>query len=199
MSGVPSANTRRAPMMSFSPLSFAAICARTTPATELRSATPSAARPSTCACSTNSSGCDAPRRKEKLVVTASSAYADIDSTHPPKNSPKQTVQEPARVLHLAAKQTFAVEPDARAGAALDAEIIACERAAGFVAPPLHGDALGPFHLCDFVQNLPPAEPHRRALRHFGHFLDQFRPRKQPDGSRGSEGVLDGAACCSLFE
>src|SRR5215217_4866437 len=129
MSGVPSANTSRAPTISFSPISLALVCARTTPATELRSATPSAARPSVCTRSTNSAGCDAPRRKEKLVVTASSAYADIDVTHAIKNSPKQTVQKPARALHLAAKQAFAVEPDAGAGAALDTEIIAGERAA----------------------------------------------------------------------
>jgi len=49
------------------------VAVRTTPATVLRSAMPSAARPRALACAASSSACEAPRRKEKLVVTASSA------------------------------------------------------------------------------------------------------------------------------
>src|SRR6266545_712652 len=75
MSGVPSVKTRRAPTASARPCSFAATWARTTPATVLRSATPRPESPSSLARATSSSGCEAPRRKEKLVVTASSAYA----------------------------------------------------------------------------------------------------------------------------
>src|SRR6266550_5040478 len=44
------------------------------PAKLLRSAMPRAARPSASAVATISFGCEAPRRKEKFVVTASSAY-----------------------------------------------------------------------------------------------------------------------------
>src|SRR5262249_62426163 len=40
----------------------------------LRSAMPMAVRPRSSAVATISWGCDAPRKKEKLVVTASSAY-----------------------------------------------------------------------------------------------------------------------------
>ena len=52
-----------APTRSFIPASLAATWARTTPARELRSATPMAARPRALAAITNSSGWEAPRRK----------------------------------------------------------------------------------------------------------------------------------------
>src|SRR5258708_1751149 len=54
---------------------------RAAPASVLRSATPMPARPSACACSTNSSPWEAPRRKEKLVVTASSAKPLMRTAH----------------------------------------------------------------------------------------------------------------------
>ena len=50
-------------------------------------------------------------------------------------------------------EAFAVEPDAHALAALDAEIIARERAALLVAPPFHGDALGPFGMRHDMQHV----------------------------------------------
>ena len=55
------------------PTSRAARWARTTPASVLRSVTAMAASPSAFAVATSSSACEPPRRKEKLVVTSSSA------------------------------------------------------------------------------------------------------------------------------
>src|SRR6266705_6278870 len=141
MSGAPSAKTSRAPTAILSPSSpsspFAAICARTTPATELRSAMPRPESPSVLARSISSSAWEAPRRKEKLVVTASSAYADM-GTNP---SREQAVQEPARLARFTPIEAFAVEPDAQACGALHAEIIPRQRPPLAVAPPFHGDAL----------------------------------------------------------
>ncbi len=75
MTSKPSTVTRRVPTSSLTALSrFHASKARTTPAKLLRSAMPMAASPSAPAVATISCGCEAPRRKEKLVVTASSAY-----------------------------------------------------------------------------------------------------------------------------
>ena len=53
--------------------SFSAEKARTTPATELRSVMAIASSPSSAARVTSSSGCEAPVRKVKLLVTQSSA------------------------------------------------------------------------------------------------------------------------------
>src|SRR4051812_13224320 len=169
MSGVPSANTSRVPTMILSPYSLALEWTRTTPATELRSATPRPASPRFFAASTSSSGCDAPRRKEKLVATASSAYA---STTQPlvKRLRKHAMQEPARLSNLAPVDAFAIEPDAGAGFAFDAEIIAGERHALGVVPPFHGDALRTFRARHFMQDMSPAKAQRRAFRHFGDDL-----------------------------
>ena len=74
-SGVPSAKTRRAPASTFRdpPALRPAPQARTTPARLLRSAIPRASRPRAAAVATSSSGCEAARRKEKLLAAASSA------------------------------------------------------------------------------------------------------------------------------
>src|ERR1700730_16599443 len=93
---------------------------------------PMAKQPSLSAVSTISCGCEAPRRKEKLVVTASSAYALIrfltrrhsglltslgpgmtsrvltQTTH---HSRKQAMHEPARRCRLALVKSFTVEPE----------------------------------------------------------------------------------------
>ena len=61
------------PTMTLNPRSLPAWWARTTPASVLRSVMAMAARPSCFAWATSSSACDPPRRKEKLVVTCSSA------------------------------------------------------------------------------------------------------------------------------
>ena len=66
-------NTSRQPVANRMPASFAAIWPRTTPASELRSVMAMPAKPSFPARFTSSSGCEAPRRKEKLLVTQSSA------------------------------------------------------------------------------------------------------------------------------
>ena len=71
------------------------------------------------ACATSSSGCEAPRRKEKLVVTAK-----LDGKRAHANSRAGTSAARARV----AVKALAVEPEAAAVAFLDAEIIARQRA-----------------------------------------------------------------------
>ena len=93
------------------------------------------------------------------------------------HSRKQSVQVPVRFSgsYLVSEQSFAIEPDARAFLAFDAEIIAGERMALLVAPPFHGDALRPFGMRDFMQHTPPAKAHRRAIRHLGDGLDRLRP------------------------
>src|SRR5580693_5488974 len=189
MSGVPSQNTSRAPGAKGSPASLAAWWARTTPATELRSATPSPARPISLARSTSSSPWEAPRRNEKLVVTANSAYPVMGKFRQFSASPEQPMQEPARLRGFAAVQAFAVEPGAQAVAAFDAEVIARQRLAGFVAPPLHGDALGALGEGDLVQHAAPAEPRRRPVRDFGDRLHRLRTLEQADRTGRAEAVL----------
>src|SRR5271163_1510612 len=78
MSGAPSTKASRAPVTTRkSPIaarfSRAKTCARTTPASVLRSAIPIPVKPRAAARATSSSGCEAPRRNEKFVVVASSA------------------------------------------------------------------------------------------------------------------------------
>ena len=65
-------NTSRQPGAKARPDSFAAIWPRTTPASELRSVMARPPSPSRDACTTSSSACDAPLRKEKLLAAASS-------------------------------------------------------------------------------------------------------------------------------
>ena len=72
-SRLPGSRSRRAPTTKRMPTSLAATCARTTPASVLRSVSAIAARPSSAARRTSSSGCEPPRRNEKLLVTCSSA------------------------------------------------------------------------------------------------------------------------------
>src|SRR5262249_61080729 len=48
-------------------------------------------------------------------------------------SREQPVHEPARLRRLALVETLAIEPEARALAALDAEIVACQHGAGSIA------------------------------------------------------------------
>src|SRR5947207_493630 len=84
---------------------------------------PIAVSPSASARATISCGCEAPRRKEKLVVTASSAYALIYILTR-TNSGKQAVHEPARRRDFAAVKAFAVEPEAMAFAVFDEIVIA---------------------------------------------------------------------------
>src|SRR6516225_7892115 len=118
---------------------------------------PMAARPSSSARATSSCGCEAPRRKEKFVATASSAYALIQ-TH----SRKQTVHEPARRCGLAAEEAFAVEPEAAADGVFDQIVIA----RGFLLampPPFGADALGPLGAGDLVGHAAPGKPPRRAV------------------------------------
>jgi hypothetical protein len=52
------------------------------------------------------------------------------------------MEEPTWLRRFAAVKAFAVEPGAQAVAAFDSKVIACQRLAGVVALPLHGDALG---------------------------------------------------------
>src|SRR5215472_5181790 len=129
---------------------------------------PMAARPSSSARATSSRGCEAPRRKEKFVATASSAYALIQ-TH----SRKQTVHEPARRRGLAAKEAFAVEPEAAPDGVLDQVVIARgphptlprKRGRGRegAAPPFGADAFRPLRAGDLVGHAAPGKPPRRAV------------------------------------
>src|SRR4051812_23284144 len=116
-----------------------------------------AASPSSLACCTISFGCDAPRRNEKLVVTASSAYeisasgnargrwmsgAFLFSWSGMAISCKQAVDEPARRAGLARVNPFAIKPEPPPRLILDNVIIA-RRMLLVVAPPFGGDALRP--------------------------------------------------------
>src|SRR5581483_11221568 len=99
------------------------------------------------------------------------------------------MQEPARLCYFAAIETFAEKPDARAGAAFDAEIIAGEGVARVVAPPFHGDTFRTFGHEHLMPDPPPAEPHRRPIRHFGDGLDRLWPPEDADGTRGGQAIL----------
>src|SRR6056297_2814387 len=61
-------------MMYCSPNSFAGVWPRTTPATDSRSVMAIPVYPSRAACSTSSSGWEAPRRNEKLLLQCNSTY-----------------------------------------------------------------------------------------------------------------------------
>src|SRR5205823_551362 len=116
---------------------------------------PIAVSPSSSAQATISCGCEAPRRKEKLVVTASSAYVLIyilTRTNSGKQaiSRKQALHEPARRRGFAAVKAFTVEPEAMAFAVFDKVVIAGEapflslprlrgREGWGIAPPFLGD------------------------------------------------------------
>src|SRR4051812_6938087 len=111
----PQSSANSAPMSSLMPaIFFVAECARTTPANEHSSVMASAVYPSSFACETSSSACDAPRRKLKLLRQCSSAYWGLSSfplangdgplieVRPrllgndecPHSSPEYTLQEP---------------------------------------------------------------------------------------------------------
>src|SRR5260370_3847398 len=109
---------------------------------------------------------------------------------------KQAVQEPARLFELASIEAFAIDPDPHPFAALDAEIIARQRASLLVAPPFHRDALGPFRMGDLVQHAPPAEPHRRPVGNFRDRLHRLRPSEQTNRPRRAESV--NLNICSLI-
>src|SRR5438105_2613491 len=66
------------------PIVFAAWWARTMPAKLFLSVIAIAAWPSAAAVTTSSSGCEAPRRNEKLLATCNSAYPEIGSGPMPR-------------------------------------------------------------------------------------------------------------------
>src|SRR6266480_3031601 len=101
---------------------------------------PIAVRPRSSARATISRGCEAPRRKEKLVVTASSAYALIYILTR-TNSGKQAMHEPARRRGFAAVKAFTVEPETMAFAVLDEIVIAGK--APFLSLPRNGVPAAP--------------------------------------------------------
>ena len=140
--------------------------------------------PSSLARRTSSSAVEAPRRNEKFVVTANSAYAGIIS-----NSRKQTVQIPMRARNFAAVETLAIKPHPRPAPAFNPEIIARELVAAIVAPPFHGDALRPFGLHDVMFDLPPIKLRGRSIRNFGRHIDGLRPLEQPDRANGASDCL----------
>ena len=99
------------------------------------------------------------------------------------------MQEPARRDGLAFVKTFPIDPGARAILALDAKIIARQRASAIVSPPFHGDAFRSLRMRHLMHDAPPFEPHGRTVWHFGDCLDRLRPRKQTDRTDRSEAVL----------
>ena len=94
-----------------------------------------------------------------------------------------------RVGSVGSARPFAIKPHAHAFAALDAEIVAHQRVAGRVAPPLHGDAFRAFDAHHDVAHAPPGELRRRSVRHFGDRLDRLRPREQADRAGGGGCVV----------
>src|SRR5436305_599950 len=98
------------------------------------------------------------------------------------------MQEPAHRL-AAAHQALAIKPHAHALAALDAEIVAGQRAIVGIAPPLHRDALGAFHMRDLMQHMTPPKPHRRSVGNFGNSIHRLGAGEQANGAGGGEGVL----------
>src|SRR5262249_32085087 len=72
------------------------------------------------------------------------------------------VEKPARRRYVAV-ESRAKEPEAQPRLVLDAEIVA--RGAALFAPPSAFDAFGSFRANHFMQGAPPAEAHRRAVRH----------------------------------
>src|SRR5579883_2833824 len=186
MSGAPSEKTRRAPGATrVAPISFlfsrAKTCARTTPASELRSATPIPCSLSAAAFATNSSGCDAPRRNEKLVIVASSAKRGARRIMAAASS-EQPVHVPSRPPGLATVEAFAIEPEAAAFRILGAEIIAGRPVRP--APPFGGDALGALDGGNLVHGAPPFEAQGRSVRNFGDRLDRLGAFEEAQGTGG---------------
>src|SRR3546814_786804 len=155
----PSADTRRAPTRSWIFTSFAARCARTTPASELRSAMAIASNPSAAAAITSSSGCEPARRKEKLLATSSGTQVGVgvELCGIACPSPEQPVQVPVA--------GGAVEPVAAAVLVFDAEVVA-RRGVGLfqvAAPPLAEQALGAFGAHHLMPHAAPAELRGRIV------------------------------------
>src|SRR5262245_49441232 len=96
------------------------------------------------------------------------------------------MQEPAR-RRLVAIEPGAKQPEAQPRFVLDAEIVA--RRAAVLAPPGAFDALGPFGCDHFVQRVPPAEAHRRAVGHEREdVLDRLGPGEQAQRPRAQVGL-----------
>src|SRR5260370_20049137 len=134
---------------------------------------PIAVSPRSSARATISRGCEPPRRKEKLVVTASSAYAIIYILTR-TNSGKQAVHVPTRRRGFAAVKAFTVEPEAMAFAVFDKIVIAGKapflslsrlrgRERWGIAPPFLGDPFRTLRAGDVVSHPAPAQTPRRAF------------------------------------
>src|SRR5262249_10018081 len=126
---------------------------------------PMAVSPSSSARATNSCGCEAPRRKEKLAATASSAKA-LSYIPTRTNSPKQAVHEPARRCRFPAVKAFAVEPETMTLAVFDEIVIAGRRSYSRRvgrAPPFIGDPFRALRAGDVVSHSAPAEAPRWPL------------------------------------
>src|SRR6202521_1242690 len=107
------------------------------PARLLRSVIPIARWPAAAAVTTSSSGCEAPRRNEKLVVTCSSAYRGAASG-------KNAMDKPARLM-VAGVKTRPEQPETPPLLVLDPVIVAdrIDCAGPFRLPPFIGDPLRP--------------------------------------------------------
>ena len=134
------------------PASLAAVWARTTPASVLRSATPMAASFSSAAWPTISCGVRGAAQEGEIGGGDEFGKA---------GSRKHPMHEPLRRRRRAV-QAIAEKPEAAAAGILDDIVIALDGACA--APPFGRDALRPLCLCDLVRDAAPAEAAAAAHR-----------------------------------
>ena len=180
MSGVPSHEDQTAARLIAQPASFAAIWARTTPATVLRSQRAIPSRPSFFAVTTSSSGWDAPLQKGKI--------AGDDGFKKHVGLPDLLQANCPCRNHLGADgfaviKAFAKKPVAMSLRVLDAKIIA-GLARGSCFAHHDRNPLGSFNPYHLVQHLAPAKADGRPLGHLGNCLNGFGHGKQPQGRGG---------------
>src|SRR6266404_5077042 len=161
----PQRKSRRLPTTKRMPACLAATWARTTPARLLRSVSAKAARPKAEAAVASSWGWEAPRRKLKLLVTCSSAYAGAGAGM----SGEEAMEIPPSRL--------SVEPEAAALLVFQPPVVA--GAAGFAAPPFGGNAGRPIGATNAMAPRLPEE----FLRWIARGLHALRSRQQAQGTR----------------
>src|SRR5215472_15429292 len=142
------------------------------PARLLRSVIAIARWPSAAAVSTSSSGCEAPRRNEKFVVTCSSAY---------RGSGKDAMDKPARFV-VAAVETRPEQPEAPPLLVLDPVVIADSLggARPLRPPPFLGNPLGSIGLHHSMPAPSPGKMKGRVVRQEPERFDWIWRVEQPD-------------------
>src|SRR5579885_2853967 len=91
------------------------------------------------------------------------------------------MHEPARRRYLPSIDPAAIKPEAPPLPVFHAEVVARGPRTP-VAPPFHGDALGPFGNSDAVQGAAPAELDRRAVRNLRDDIDRLGLLEQAQGT-----------------